>query len=186
MKIKTVILNGRVKNFRQVKNRAAIYRSLRLLSLFFIFSAVGCSSSLPEKKRSPLLLDIRVDKDVNPNRYGEAAPVNIAIYRMSLPGIIDSEITELRDFGENNGAKRIFSAVFQPGESRCLTLPLMADTRAIGVTGEFRDIDHAQWKSVQPLPQRDALPWWKKLFTSRDNTLYARVHRLGLTLTETE
>ncbi len=186
MDITAVMLKDVLKQARRIKSRKRVLHKLRLLPLFFIFFSVACSPSSPEKKRSPLILDIRVDKDVNPDRYGQPAPVNIAIYRMKTSGFINDDMTELQDFGKNKNTERIFSAVFQPGETRHLKLPVMPDTLAIGITGEFRDIEHAQWKSVQQLPDMHALPWWKRIFIPRDNTLHATVHRLGLILTDME
>ena len=182
----TVILTFAEKTRRGLKRSNALFQRLKLLSLISVFFIVACSHSSPEKIRFPLMLDIRVDQDVNPNFYGEPAPVNIAIYRLSTFGNSDGGLTELQDFPEDNGSHRVFSAVFQPGEHRCLKLPLMPDTLAIGITGAFRDIGHAQWLSVYPLPERQALPWWKSPFIHRENALYARVHRLGLTLRETK
>ena len=186
MNIKTFILHSVLKNILRLNKREPFSEKLRLLSLSCVFLSVACSYSSPEKAPHLQFIDIRVDRDVNLNRYGEPAPVNISIYRMDTPGEINNDMTELQDFRNNKRAEVIFSAVFQPGEIRCLKLPLQPETLAIAVTGEFRDIEHAQSKSVQPLPHTRTLPWWKRLFTTRDNTLYARVHRQGLTLTGTE
>ena len=186
MNIKAITLRYFLKDSFQLSKLNDSPGKFWLLSLACLFLSVGCSYSVSEKRPYLQLMNIRVDRDVNLNRYGDPSPVNILIYRMDTAEGINDEMTELQDFRNNKNTEIIFSAVFQPGEIRCVKLPLMPETLAISVIGEFRDIEHTQWKSVQPLPETRTLPWWKRLFTTRDNTLYARVHRQGLTLTETE
>ncbi|MFN6999183.1 type VI secretion system lipoprotein TssJ [Elioraea tepidiphila] len=100
-------------------------------------------------------LTVQVGPNVNPGVDGRPLPVAVKLYLLTAAGkfqaadvfaLIEREAATL-------GAELIASEqiVFEPGQTRQITREADGRTRFLGAAVLFRDIDRAQWKSIQPV-----------------------------------
>lgn len=150
----------------------------------------SCSLFSGNKNEQTITLDITADQDINPNIYGEPAPLAITFYSMKTAGFADDinffDVSDEKQQQDEQGLKKIYQSVIQPGESLRLRLKIPVDTRAIGMTGAFREIENAQWKAELIFQDLQEKPFLKRIVTLRKTNFYARFKRLGVTLGERE
>ncbi|WP_161606693.1 type VI secretion system lipoprotein TssJ [Tatumella saanichensis] len=157
------------------------------MGVFFLSSCRPYSGDYPQRV---VYLDIRASQDLNPNMFSEPAPLAITVYSINTLGFSDDmSIDELADGeqgAENTKINRLYQAIIQPGEVFSVKLVVPTDSAAIGVSGEYRDIENARWKSEIKLSDIHQGSWVKRTFISTDLQLYAQFNRLDVTLAERE
>ncbi len=135
--------------------------------IFFIVTLVmfGCSSD-PEKpvavaepppKVAPITVQVRilVSEQANPDIDGRPSPIVIRIYELkSLGKFEDGDFYKLfENYDSQLGPELIVSEQYhlKPGDVNVIKRTLSAETRYIGVSAAFRDINQAIWKDTLEL-----------------------------------
>jgi type VI secretion system protein VasD len=124
--------------------------------------ACGCASKPPPPTVAEL--EVVVGSDVNPDSSGRPSPVIVWMYELkSLAAFNAASSTSLR---ERESAKKELGGdlvareelPLQPGQRLQMTKTLQAETRFLGVTAEFRDDQHARWRSTTAIPANKLTP----------------------------
>jgi type VI secretion system protein VasD len=98
---------------------------------------------------------IQASAQVNPSVSKRPSPLLIRVYELkSVAGFNAADFMSLyqRDqaaLAADLVAKEEF--VMSPGETKTFAKTLAPDTRFIGVTAAYRDIEHAKWRSIVPV-----------------------------------
>ena len=132
---------------------------LRLLTglLILCLSACAGSPAEPPPPLPPTVLNLQIQTGmhVNPDAAGKAAPVVLRLYELrEQSSFLGADFFPLFDKEQATLAADLVRKqefVIKPGESRPLQIETAADTRFIGFFAAFRELDHAQWRSVAPL-----------------------------------
>jgi len=93
---------------------------------------------------------------LNPDINGNPAPLVVEVYELKTPyNFSQANYTELT----SNAAALLGSTLIdkqnielRPGTQQVLIQPLTAETRYIGITAGFRNIDQATWRNVITVP----------------------------------
>lgn len=134
------------------------YRMLRvglrisLLAMLGLLQGCGLFQDSPQPD-SYKRVHIEAALDVNPNLYGRPSPVLLTLYQLSeAKTFLKADLASLAcaDTKPPADAAWLACETFQlsPGELRLYRLP-EPELREVGVVAEFRDIDNAEWRSVE-------------------------------------
>lgn len=112
----------------------------------------GCASK--PKPVEPTRVDavIQVSAQANPSTSHRPSPVLVRIYELKATGAFDSADfislyqREQATLAADLVAKDEF--MLTPGESKPFVKTLAPETRFLGVTAAFRDVEHAKWRST--------------------------------------
>ena len=121
---------------------------------------VGCASP-PPPPPPPTILQVEINAlpNVNPDARGRPSPVVLRFYELkTLAAFTSADFFALVDKDkETLGAELVARDEFQlmPGDQRRFERKVQADTRYVGVTAAFRDLERAQWRATMAVaPQR--------------------------------
>jgi type VI secretion system protein VasD len=116
---------------------------------------VACASSPLPPPLTILQVDINVLPNVNPDARGRPSPVVLRLYELkTLAAFTTADFFALLDKDkETLGAELVAREEYQlvPGEQKRVERKVQADTRYIGVTVAFRDLERAQWRATMPV-----------------------------------
>jgi type VI secretion system protein VasD len=144
----------------------ALNQPFRLAFLLSALALSGCSavSSLfepepppPPAPPSPTVIDLQLktSKDLNLTREGSATPIVARVYELkSADGFSNADFFAIynRD-KEILGGDIVFREELEltPDESRRIKLEPKPESRFIGVFGAFRDLETAQWRTIEKI-----------------------------------
>jgi type VI secretion system protein VasD len=119
---------------------------------------VGCAAvhTLLGQADTTWQASIEVSAKVNPDSHRRPSPVLIRLYELkAATAFIQADFVSLyqRDQAELGGdllGREDY--LLQPGERRPLQRKLRTETRFIGALAAYRDIEHARWRAVLPVP----------------------------------
>ena len=109
----------------------------------------GCASA---PKPTQLSGRIEASATVNPSTSQRPSPLMLRVYELKSPTAFNA--ADFMSLYQRDQAELAADLVAReeltlaPGESRPLSKTLSPDTRYIGVVGAFRDLEHAQWRSL--------------------------------------
>ena len=130
---------------------------LRLVCAGVVAITVGCAPA--PKKPSVASLEVIVAKDVNPDANGRPSPVIVRTYELkSLAAFDAAHVYGLleRDRDVLGGDLLARDELpLKPGERREMKKTLQPDTRFLGVTAAFRDVEHSKWRATIALPVKE-------------------------------
>jgi len=98
---------------------------------------------------------VQASAEINPSASHRPSPLLIRIYELKSDAAFNAaDFMSLyqRDqaaLAADLVAKEEF--VMSPGETKTFAKTLAPDTRFIGVTAAYRDIEHAKWRSIVPV-----------------------------------
>jgi type VI secretion system protein VasD len=105
-------------------------------------------------------LNVTAAADINPDLNDRPSPVAVAIFQLkSVTRFNKADYFALYDPAANVLADDLVSreqVSMQPGEERVLVVELSPDTRYLGVTAAYRDIEQADWRTFVPVPADSA------------------------------
>lgn len=120
----------------------------------FMFNP-GPAGALATRKRSVQLM-VQAERSLNTDARNAPASLALRIYVLRDPsGFEKASFDSLYDDDEATlGANMLAreSLHLRPGEAREVAMEISGDARAIAVFGAFREIEHAQWRAILPLP----------------------------------
>lgn len=151
-------------------------RRLWMLNGVVVSGLVGCASvnTLLGQGDTTWQASIEVSAKVNPDSHRRPSPVLLRFYELkAATAFSQADFVSLyqRDQAELGGdllGREDY--LLQPGERRPLQRKLRAETRFIGALAAFRDIEHARWRALLPVP------------TARSFQSTIRVAELSLTM----
>src|SRR5215470_15131985 len=118
----------------------------------------ACGSSSP-----PLLQGtIKADQAANHNLKGEGSPIIVRVYELRSPTAFSS--ADFFSLFDNESATLAGDLVgreeygLSPAETHPYKRQLQPDTKFIGVVAVFRDLEHARWRQVVPVPDERQSP----------------------------
>lgn len=143
---------------------------MRLIPLATVCTLVlllaSCASSDP-KPHEPLRLNLTVSAatTVNPDDRGRAAPIVVRIYELKT----DNAFKAADYFSLQDKDKAVLSDdlvkrdefQLRPGERQTIRRIADAGTTALGVLAQYRDLPHAVWRTVYPLPATPKKTWYR-------------------------
>ena len=139
---------------------ASIQRVFRTFLALALIAFVASCSSGPRAPLPvipvPLSIFIQANDKINPDPKGRPSPVKIVVYELKSPTAFESadffsiSQKDQATLGGDLLAKEEF--FLQPGTSKTLTRKGNAETNAIGVFVEFRDIDQTVWRAITLVP----------------------------------
>jgi type VI secretion system protein VasD len=129
--------------------------SSTLLLLPLVASLGACASHAPTN----LAINVTAASTVNPDSTGRPSPVVTRIYELSgTDKFSKADIFQLLDHEKDALGSDLLDrseAVMQPGESRVVKMAVKDGAKYLGVIAAYRDIDHADWRSVTIMPASD-------------------------------
>lgn len=112
--------------------------------------------------RRSLQLVVQAQRSLNTDARNAPASLAMRIYVLRDPSVFEkASFDSLYDDDEATlGANMLAreSLHLRPGEAREVALEVSGDARAIAVFGAFREIEHAQWRAILPLPEGPIAP----------------------------
>jgi type VI secretion system protein VasD len=130
------------------------------LPLKLLFTSVillaGCGGPPPPPPPTVAEITISAGPDINPDSSGHPAPVVLRIYRLAS----DTQFKALDYFQLSDSAPAKLGpdllgtsdVTVTPGSSQVITREMKPGEQILGVTGAFRDIDHAAWRATVAVP----------------------------------
>ncbi|ACC75168.1 type VI secretion system lipoprotein TssJ [Paraburkholderia phymatum] len=126
----------------------------------------ACASSDP-KLHDPLRLDLTVSAatTVNPDGQGRAAPIVVRVYELKT----DNAFKAADYFSVQDRDKTVLADdlvkrdefQLRPGEHQTIRRIADPGTTTLGVLAEYRDLPHAVWRTVYPLPATPEKAWYR-------------------------
>ncbi|MDY0743302.1 type VI secretion system lipoprotein TssJ [Paucibacter sp. R3-3] len=132
---------------------------LSVLACTAALALAGCGSSPP--KPTQLSGTIKASPAVNPSASARPSPLLLRVYELKTDaafGKADFMALYQRDQAELAAdlvAREEY--MLSPGETRSFTKKLAPETRFIGVLAAYRDLEHAVWRKVVPVPPGEKL-----------------------------
>lgn len=131
---------------------------------------VGCASA---PKPTLVSATISLATDANPDGARRASPLLLRVYELSgRAGFEAADVVSLLQQDRQVLGADVVSGeewIMAPGESRAWNKALAPQTRFIGITAAYRDIERARWRAVVPVAP------------NKTNTLDIRAEALSLT-----
>lgn len=125
-------------------------RALLLVAML----AARCGAPSPPPP-AVLELSLNAGRDQNPGPDGQPSPVAVRLYQLKASAAFERAdwyaLTERERMTLGEDAVSVEEFVLLPGETTNMTRPLKSGVQFIGVAAGLRDIDHASWRSVQPV-----------------------------------
>lgn len=123
-------------------------------SMAAVLALLGCASG---PKPTPVSGNIVVSARVNPSVSKRPSPLLVRVYELKAATAFNAaDFISLyqRDQAEL-GADLVGreELTLSPGETRPLAKTLSPDTRFLGVFAAYRDLEHARWRAVVPIPK---------------------------------
>jgi type VI secretion system protein VasD len=116
----------------------------------------------PQKKPAIAEVDIVVDPNINPDLSGRPSPVIVRTYELKSVSAFEAASSSALLHGDKDkdslGAdvvERKELTIF-PGTNSWLKIPLTPQTRFLGVTAAFRDVDRAKWRASMAISSDDS------------------------------
>jgi type VI secretion system VasD/TssJ family lipoprotein len=112
--------------------------------------------------RRTLRLSVRAERSLNTDRAQGSASLALRVYllrdakafeRASFDALYDNDEATL-----GSALLRRETLHLRPGETRELVLGVGDEARLVAVFAAYRELDHAQWRTVLPLPADDTVP----------------------------
>jgi len=156
-----------------------------LLLITVLLSAllvIGCGAKEPPPKE-PILLKISVtaDEDINPSPRDRPSPLAVRVFELTDSGLFEeSNYIELDANPKVVLEDTLLSAgdkvVVQPGKSVIIEREAHPETRVVGVTAGYRDIDIATWQGWHKVPAPPEAGWFSSPVRVRlDVRLHERI-----------
>jgi type VI secretion system protein VasD len=149
--------------------------STRLAVLPLLALLGACASHHPPTNIS---INVSTATDVNPDSTGRPSPIVTRIYELGgTDRFSKADIFQLLDHDKDGlGSEMLDSQemVLQPGEARTVKLPVKDGAKYLGVTAAYRDVDHADWRTVTVMP------------ASEETSTLVTVGHLGVKIEQTE
>lgn len=126
----------------------------------------ACASNDP-KPHEPLRLDLTVSAaaTVNPDDQGRAAPIVVRVYELKTDNAFKAaDYFSLQDKDKTVIADDLVKRdefQLRPGEHQTIRRIADASTTTLGVLAEYRDLPHAVWRTVYPLPATPGKAWYR-------------------------
>lgn len=100
---------------------------------------------------------LHATRDVNPDPYGQAAPVVVRVYRLAAKNkfVVADPIQLIQHDAQTLGQDELGRDEFilQPGDSRQLTIQNKdKKVQFVGLVGAYRAIERDHWRELVPVP----------------------------------
>jgi type VI secretion system protein VasD len=147
MKDKAMLFNLSISTIRSACEKRRLFAATVVALLI-----CGCSSTPKPVTPTPFSVSIQTDKKVNPDNYGRPSPIKVVFYELKSP--VAFETADFFSLSQKDqatlgadmlGKEELFLG---PGETKTLTRKGIAETTALGVFVEFRDIDKSIWHAT--------------------------------------
>jgi type VI secretion system protein VasD len=135
-------------------------------SVALALTLAACTSYEP-KPKEPLQLDltIRAAPDANPDDQGRAAPIFVRIYELKTDGAFNAaDFYSLQDKDKTVLADDLVKRdqfQLRPGEHVRVTRTANPASKTLGILAAYRDLPHAVWRTVYPLPLTPDKAWYR-------------------------
>lgn len=115
----------------------------------------GCSSTASQKPY-PYRLELVADTMLNPDAQGRASPLQVTVYELSAPTNFESV-----DYFTLQGNARaalgdelvaVEQVILRPGQTHVIERPGNLQSRVLGVTAAYRNLDASRWRTTIKLP----------------------------------
>jgi len=149
----------RVKVLRDTAERQIPWVNTSMVVNFMFNPGAAPVAARPKRN---LLLHVQAQRSLNTDARNASASLALRIYvlrdasafeKASFDSLYDDDAATL---GSNVLVRE--SLHLRPGDARDLTLELSGEARALAVFGAFREIEHAQWRAVLPVPEGTPAP----------------------------
>lgn len=163
------------------------------IALSVLLSACGAlSGGGPPAPKEPARLDISIeaDGDLNADAKGRGAPLQLRVYELKS----EAAFADADFFSLQNSDKAVLGAdllavdqfVLRPGESRKIRRKSHPETTAIGVFAGYRDLPHAVWRAVHPMPPAAESSWYRVVVPAHKARLKIDLQASAILLTNEE
>ena len=134
----------------------------------------ACASHAPTN----IAVNVSSAADVNPDSSGRPSPIVARIYELSgTDRFSKADIFQLLDHDKDGLGGEMLDRtelMLQPGEARTVKLAIKDGAKYLGVIAGYRDVDHADWRTMTVLPE------------SEDTSTLVTVGHLGVKIEQTE
>lgn len=132
-----------------------------LLITSVAFLLAGCAAPRPLLP-APYTVIVTADKALNPDRNGQPTPVQIRLFKLrSVNTFLSTDFFTLFEKADDALRSDLVSTeafTLQPGEVKRFSATAGDDDRMIGIFVAYRDLEHAMWRAVAPLPSPKRAP----------------------------
>ncbi len=144
-------VRARPRQRQDQKFFASFFQKRRPFFLVFLTSLVTACASTP----TTLHLTLQAQPGLNPDNTGLPNPVQAHVFLLKNPDVFSN--TDYFQFADKE--KTVLGAdllaqrdeFMHPGQTQMLTMPIPKDTKFIGVSAAYRNIDQATWRVVTPI-----------------------------------
>ncbi len=136
---------------REGRRLSACVRGGRPLLAVFLAASLSACAGAP----TTLHLTLQAQPGLNPDNTGLPNPVQARVFLLkNSDAFSNTDYFQFADkektvLGGDLLAQR--DQFMHPGQTQMLTLPIPKDTRFIGVSASYRNIDQATWRVVTPV-----------------------------------
>ena len=144
--------------------------------LCWLLCLAACSSSVSDPPPAEnFVVELQAGDDINQNEQGQANPLSVALFQLKQTeafensdyfALVETPSSELKAQSSNAGAY-----ILKPGERQRIILTAKEGVNYIGVVSGYRDISHATWRTVFPLPKIPPNKWYSFFWSANKKTL---------------
>jgi type VI secretion system protein VasD len=134
----------------------------------------GCMHMpMATQESTRLVITLDAVKNLNPDRKGRAAPIQVRIYELQSVAAFQEadyfslQANDTKVLGPELLAKDV--VLLQPGAHHVINRLTSANTRAIGVIAGYRNMSGAIWKKILLLPVANEPAWYRFFLPSQPN-----------------
>jgi type VI secretion system protein VasD len=152
----------------------------------------ACSSTPTPvfKEQTNLRLRIAACENVNPNEWGNAAPIQVRIYELKSATAFESadfftlQSEDRKVLGDD--VLVVDEFILRPGDQRDLTRKSNPATTAIGVLAGYRELDKSVWRTVYRLPVAPDAAWYRVAIPDKEQKLMIRLDQRAVSVSKTD
>ncbi|WP_233837990.1 type VI secretion system lipoprotein TssJ [Paraburkholderia sp. ZP32-5] len=169
---------------------------LRIAS-WLVLSGVGigltaCSSTpVPVfKEQTNLRLRIAASENVNPNEWGNAAPIQVRVYELKSATAFESadfftlQSEDKKVLGDD--ALVVDEFILRPGEQRDVMRKSNPATTVIGVLAGYRELGKSVWRAVYRLPVAPDAAWYRMAIPDKEQKLMIQLDQRAVSVSKTD
>ena len=163
---------------------------LAVLSAALGLAACSAAPTPVVKERTNLQLRMTASAHVNPNEWGEAAPILIRVYELkSATAFETADYFTLHSDARKaiaDDALVVDEFILRPGDERDLIRKSNPAATAIGVLAGYRDLGKSVWRAVYRLPPAPDVSWYRAVLPDRKQKLIVRFDRNAVSISKSD
>ncbi|MCC8395685.1 type VI secretion system lipoprotein TssJ [Paraburkholderia sp. MMS20-SJTR3] len=163
---------------------------LALGSACVLVSACSSTPTPVAKEQMNLRLRIVANDSVNPNEWGNAAPIQVRVYELKSATAFESadfftlQSDDKKVLGED--VLMVDEFILRPGDQREITRKSNPATTAIGVLAGYRELGKSVWRTVYRLPVAPDASWYRMAIPDKTQKLTVQLDQRAVSISKSD